>query len=91
MSGYTGACLPSFGAAMCLHENGVMQCHIGSMIMEFLKRDCKDDVKVAFAGRTLHKVRPKTRVCMRNLELTHVLQVVAMRDKVMAGTKWAKT
>lgn len=45
--------------------------YTGSMIMEYLKRDCKDEgVKVAFAGRTLHKV-------------------VAMRDKVLAGTKWA--
>jgi len=47
-----------------------MSGYTGSMIMEYLKRDCKDDVKVAFAGRTLHKV-------------------VAMRDKVLGGTKWA--
>lgn len=45
--------------------------YTGSMIMEYLKRDCQDeDVKIAFAGRTLHKV-------------------VATRDKVLGGTKWA--
>ena len=44
--------------------------YTGSLVMEYLKRECLDDVNVCFAGRTLHKV-------------------VAMRDKVLAGTRWA--
>ena len=44
--------------------------YTGSLVMEYLKRECLDDVSVCFAGRTLHKV-------------------VAMRDKVLAGTRWA--
>mmetsp|Transcript_291 Transcript_291/g.400 ORF Transcript_291/g.400 Transcript_291/m.400 type:complete len:559 (+) Transcript_291:81-1757(+) len=46
--------------------------YTGSMIMEYLNRECKDNIEtsIAFAGRTLNKV-------------------VAMRDKVLAGTKWA--
>ena len=30
--------------------------YTGSLVMEYLKRTCLDDVSVAFAGRTLHKV-----------------------------------
>ena len=44
--------------------------YTGSLVMEYLKRECLDDVSVCFAGRTLHKV-------------------IAMRDKVLAGTRWA--
>ena len=44
--------------------------YTGSLVMEYLKRECLDDVNVCFAGRTLHKV-------------------IAMRDKVLAGTRWA--
>ena len=44
--------------------------YTGSLVMEYLKRECLDDFEVAFAGRTLRKV-------------------VAMRDKILAGTKWA--
>ena len=44
--------------------------YTGSLVMEYLKRECLDDVSVCFAGRTLHKV-------------------IKMRDKVLAGTRWA--
>ena len=30
--------------------------YTGSLVMEYLKRECLDDVSVCFAGRTLHKV-----------------------------------
>ena len=30
--------------------------YTGSLVMEYLKRECLDDVNVCFAGRTLHKV-----------------------------------
>ena len=44
--------------------------YTGSLVMEYLKRECLDEVNVCFAGRTLHKV-------------------IAMRDKVLQGTRWA--
>ncbi|KAH8069197.1 oxidoreductase [Aureococcus anophagefferens] len=44
--------------------------YTGSLVMEYIKRECLDDFEVAFAGRTLRKV-------------------VAMRDKILGGTKWA--
>ena len=44
--------------------------YTGSLVMEYLKRECLDDVSVCFAGRTLSKV-------------------IKMRDKVLAGTRWA--
>jgi len=51
-----------------------MSGYTGSLIMEFLKRECKDAVvgEVAFAGRTVSKVE-------------------AVRDRILAGTKWADT
>ncbi|KAJ1457590.1 hypothetical protein M885DRAFT_586733 [Pelagophyceae sp. CCMP2097] len=51
-----------------------MSGYTGSLVMEYLKRECRDEVvgEIAFAGRSLDKV-------------------IAARDRVLAGTKWADT